>query len=409
MFLGSAAAIMVPAVLFKVVFGHQEPALDALIFGSAIVAGAFLLAWGAEAAQVEISAGLAIAAVALLTVLPEYAIDMTFAWKAGTDPALPAFLAAPEVVEAPSSLALPAANLTGANRLLSGLGWPLVILLFWWRRRQGVRLTPALTPEIFVLGVAALYSTVIFVRGEIALWDSAVLIVLFGSYLWLISRTGAEGEEGLIGPPAMIAAFEKVPRRLIIAALFIVPGIVIGISAGPFADGLVDTGEQFGIDRFILVQWLAPLASEAPEILVAIIFTLRGNPIFGIAALVSASANQWTLLVASLPVVFSLGLGEAHALPLDARQTAEVFLTMAQIVFAVTLISKLRVGWVGAGVLFVLFVSHLFFPGTAERYAYGGIFLAMTAIMLIVQPVHAAGLRDRTTGFFRMFKERAKL
>ncbi len=407
MFIGSAAAVMVPAVLFKVLFGHQSPALDALIFGSAIVAGAFLLAWGAEAAQVEISAGLAIAAVALLTVLPEYAIDMTFAWKAGADPALPAFLAG-DVVEPPDSLAFPAANLTGANRLLSGLGWPLVILLFWWRRRQGVRLTPALTPEIFVLGLAALYSTVIFVRGEIALWDSAVLIVLFGSYLWLISRTGAEGEEGLIGPPAMIAAFEKVPRRLIIAAMFIVPGIVIGISASPFADGLVDTGEQFGIDRFILVQWLAPLASEAPEILVAVIFTLRGNPVFGIAALISASANQWTLLVASLPVVFSLGLGEAHALPLDARQTAEVFLTMAQIVFAVTLVSKLRVGWVGAGVLFAIFVSHLFFSGTTERYIYGVIFLVLTGIMLIVQPVHAAGLRDRTTGFFRMFRERAE-
>lgn len=395
-------AVMVPAVLFKVVFGHQAPALDALIFGAAIVAGAFLLAWGAEAAQVEISAGLAIAAVALLTVLPEYAVDMTFAWKAGADPALPAFLsgAGPH----PDSLAYPAANLTGANRLLSGFGWPLVILLYWWRHRQGVRLTPALTPEIFVLGLAAIYSTVIFVRGEIALWDSGVLIVLFGAYLWLISRTGAEGGEELIGPPATIAAFEKAPRRLLIAAMFIVPGIVIGLSAAPFADGLVDTGEQFGIDRFILVQWLAPLASEAPEILVAVIFTLRGNPVFGIAALISASANQWTLLVASMPVVFSLGLGEPHALPLDARQTAEVFLTMAQIVFAVTLVSKLRVGWVGAGVLFVLFVSHLFFHGTTERYIYGVIFLVLTGIMLVVQPVHATGLRDRTTGFIRMIR-----
>ena len=406
--MGSAAALMLPAVLFRAFFHIGEPALESLVFGAAIVGAALLLAWGAEAAQVEISAGLAIAAVALLTVLPEYAVDMTFAWKAGTDPALPAYLAAPEVVEAPSSLALPAANLTGANRLLSGLGWPIVILLFWWRRRQSVRLTPALTPEIFVLGLAALYSTVIFVRGEIALWDSAVLIVLFGTYLWLISRTGGEGEEELIGPPATIAAFEKVPRRLLMASMFIVPGIVIGISAAPFADGLVETGEKFGIDEFILVQWLAPLASEAPEILVAAIFTLRGNPVFGIAALISASANQWTLLVASLPIVFSLGLGEAHALPLDDRQTAEVFLTMAQIVFAVTLISKLRVGWVGAGMLFVLFVSHLFFTDTAERYAYGVIFLAMTAVMLVVQPVHVTGIRERTTEFVQMIRERAK-
>ena len=84
---------MIPAVLFRLFFDLGEPWQESLIFGLGIVGAALLLAWAAEAAQVEISAGLAIALVALLTVLPEYAVDMTFAWKAGSDPALPAFLA----------------------------------------------------------------------------------------------------------------------------------------------------------------------------------------------------------------------------------------------------------------------------------------------------------------------------
>jgi cation:H+ antiporter len=398
--------MMLPAVLYRTVLHLPEPWMESVVFGIGIVGAAFLLAWAAEAAQVEISAGLAIAVVALLTVLPEYAVDMTFAWKAGVDPALPAFLAGngPE----PSSLELPAANLTGGNRLLSGFGWPLIILLFYWRRKEYVHLTKELAPEIIVLGLAGLYSILIFARGEIALWDTGVLILLFGVYLWLISKASHEvDEEAMIGPPGAIAGLPKIRRRALILALFAGAGGVVGISAEPFAEGLVHTGEEFGIDRFILVQWLAPLASESPEILVAAIFTLRGNPLFGMAALVSAAVNQWTLLVASLPIAFSLGLGEAEALPLNDRQQAEIFLTFAQIIFAVVLIAKLRIGWMGASVLGLVFITHLVFNTTEARYVYGIIFLVLTAGMIIVQPEHLTGLRDRTFDFRDALKERA--
>jgi cation:H+ antiporter len=357
---------------------------------------------------VEIAAGLAIALVALLTVLPEYAVDMTFAWKAGTDPALPAFLAdATGSIPEPSSLELPAANLTGGNRLLSGFGWPLIIILFYWRRRQYVQLTREVAPEIVVLMLAGLYSTLIFIRAEIALWDAGVLIVLFGIYMWLISASDSEHDDEMMGPPGTIAALPKVRRRLFIIALFASAGAVVGISAEPFADGLVHTGEEFGIDRFILVQWIAPLASESPEILVAAIFTLRGNPVFGMTALISAAVNQWTLLVASLPIVFSLGLGEAHSLPLNDRQQAEIFLTLSQIIFAATLIVKLRVGWVGAGILGAVFITHLIFNSTEARYIYGVIFLVLTAGVLIIQPEHATAWKDRVLEMRDAIKERA--
>ncbi|MCH7734555.1 MAG: hypothetical protein IH961_05000 [Chloroflexi bacterium] len=411
---------MVPAVLFRLFFDLGEPWQESLIFGIGIVGAALLLAWAAEAAQVEISAGLAIALVALLTVLPEYAVDMTFAWKAGTDPALPAFLAdATGTVPEPGSLALPAANLTGGNRLLSGLGWPIIILLFWWRRRQYVHLTKEVSPEIIVLGLAGLYSILIFARAEIALWDAAVLFILFGVYLWLISKPGGEQEGEMFGPPGVIVALPKMRRRLFIIALFAGAGAVVGIAAEPFADGLVETGKQFDISEFLLVQWVAPLASESPEILVASIFTLRGNPMFGMAALISAAVNQWTLLVASLPIVFSLGLGEAHSLPLNSQQQAEIFLTLAQILFAVTLVSKLQVGWVGAAFLFVIFVgaivTQVIFEevvpnhdvGVFFRYAFGVTFLVLAAAMMAYDRRHLWGIRDRSVEFYEALRERA--
>ena len=440
---------MIPAVLFRLFFDLGEPWQESLIFGLGIVGAALLLAWAAEAAQVEISAGLAIALVALLTVLPEYAVDMTFAWKAGSEPALPSFLAAspvtvpvpgspsfppPSLARAPpalpragatgtgpepGSLALQAADLAGGNRLLSGLGWPLVILLFWWRRKQYVHLTKEVSPEIVVLGVAGLYSILIFARAEIALWDAAVLFILFGVYLWLISKSGGEQEGEMFGPPGVIAALSKIRRRVIIIALFAGAGAVVGIAAEPFAAGLVETGKQFDISECLVGQGIAPLASESPEILVAAIFTLRGNPLFGMAALISAAVNQWTLLVASLPIVFSLGLGEAHSLPLNSQQQAEIFLTLAQILFAVVLVAKLQVGWLGAAFLFLIFiasiVTQVIFEEVAPnhdvglffRYAFGVAFLILAVGMMAYDRRHLWGIRDRTVDFYEALRERA--
>src|SRR5437588_620630 len=50
-----------------------------LFYGIAILAASFAMAWGAEAAERDIPRALAMSAVALLAVLPEYAVDIVFA------------------------------------------------------------------------------------------------------------------------------------------------------------------------------------------------------------------------------------------------------------------------------------------------------------------------------------------
>ena len=67
--------------------GHPElaPPLLALTYGVAVIGAAFVLAWAAEAAQLDVSASLAIGVLALIAVLPEYAVGFVFAWKGGND------------------------------------------------------------------------------------------------------------------------------------------------------------------------------------------------------------------------------------------------------------------------------------------------------------------------------------
>ncbi len=76
---------------------------------------------------------------------------------------------------------------------------------------------------------------------------------------------------------------------------------------------------MFGINEFLLIQWLAPLASEAPASSVAVLSVMANRAGNGLTALISDKINQWTLLVGMPPLATSLGAGIKSPLPLDAR------------------------------------------------------------------------------------------
>ena len=110
-----------------------------------------------------------------------------------------------------------------------------------------------------------------------------------------------------------------------VIGLFLASGTVILLFAQPFAHSLQEAGKQLGINEFLLVQWLAPLASEAPELLVAGLFAWRLNTNAGLGTLVSSKVNQWTLLVGTLPIVFAISSASCTACrsaPSSARSSS---------------------------------------------------------------------------------------
>ncbi|HEX2064920.1 MAG TPA: hypothetical protein VHE80_10925 [Acidimicrobiales bacterium] len=357
-----AAAVTAPGVVLRITDAHLADPLAAVLFGLSIVGAAFMLSWAAEAAQLDISAGLAIAVLALIAVLPEYAVDLVFAIKGG-DSFQQFGRACPPLGtgdESPCALAL--ANMTGANRLLIGIGWSMVVFVAWiqWRKRgdreqaRQVTLDRSRSVELSYLAVATMYSLTLPLKRSITLVDAAILVSIFVAYTVRISRAPAE-EPHLIGPAAWIGEFPKNRRRTSVIALFVVAAAVILLTAEHFADALVGTGKELGIREFLLIQWLAPLASEAPELLVAGLYAARLNTNAGLGTLVSSKVNQWTLLVGTLPIAFAIASRSVHGLPIVAEQRGEVFLTAAQSVFAVAILITLSMTMVEATVLFALF------------------------------------------------------
>ena len=122
-----AVGMTLPGVSIRFLHPDVSPLLVAALSGMAILGASFLLTWACEVAQMDIPQAVAVAVVAFIAVLPEYAVDMYFTWMAGQHPE-----------SAYSHYAI--ANMTGANRLLIGVGWSAIVLIFAGRFHSAVAL-----------------------------------------------------------------------------------------------------------------------------------------------------------------------------------------------------------------------------------------------------------------------------
>jgi len=368
--------------------GYSHP-VEALLYGLAIVGAAFMLSWGAEAAQLDVSAGLAIALLAFVAVLPEYAVDLVFAFQAGSAVGAygPACRPPGAPGETPCSLAL--ANMTGANRLLIGIGWSMVVFVAWYRSRGvGIRLTEVQLDrshavELAFLAIATVYSLTLPLKETVTLLDATVLVGIFIAYTIRIASAPAE-EPHLVGPARYLGTLGIGARRTAVIGLFVYSAVIVLLVAEHFAEALVGTGREFQVSEFLLVQWLAPLASEAPELLVAGLYAWRLNTNAGLGTLVSSKVNQWTLLVGTLPIVFALASGSLSGLPVEPRQREELLLTASQSVFAVATLASLSLSLREAGLLLVLFFAQFVIGALVPRPYHGIELIAVSAMYLVL-------------------------
>ncbi len=375
-FVGERVKILIAAILtlpwfFLWLMGYVlPPYLEALIAGMAVISASFLLSWAAETAEMDVPRSFSLAVVALLAVLPEYAVDMYFAWMAGKNPGS-------------DYVHYTTANMTGANRLLIGLGWSIMMLYVLIKgRKREIDLDDGLRLEVFFLFLATLYAFLLPFKGNISLFDTLIFVGMYIAYIKLAIKAPREEFEPE-GVPAYLCSFPVKKRRGVVVAFFLFSAFVIFISVEAFAEGLLGTAGIIGLDPFIMVQWIAPLASEAPEFIVAFYLARKMRISASLNALISSKVNQWTLLIGTIALVYSIAYGGIAALPLDARQSEEVLLTAAQSLFATAVILNLRVSRLEAFSLLFLFVAQLMFPGVEVRIGISIIYILISIPILL--------------------------
>jgi cation:H+ antiporter len=382
--LAMMAGCTLPGVLVRISGVHVPPPLAMVVFGGAVMAAAFMLGSAAEAAELDAPPGIAVAAVALVAVLPEYTIEIYFAFGGRVE--------------------FVTASLTGSTRLLLSfaVGMPAVASIVLGRRgrqRLGVvELGADKRVDLAIIAAASLYAPLVVLRGHLAWPDAIVLLGLYALYLRRIS-TGAPEAPHLVGVAAELGKLPQRQRRRWVVGIMLFSACAVLVAAEPFADAVLLTGTSVGVSPYLLVQWLVPLATETPELVVAFVLIKHERAGQAVAVLLSSAVSQWTLALGSLPLAYAAGAGKGP-LPLLGREQLELLLTMAQGLMAVAVLVSLRLERRDAVLMLVLFVVQLALPNVLTRGALTLAYLVLAVDILTSErwaiPTLARSLRDST-------------
>src|SRR5262245_43727189 len=336
--------------------------------GIGLIGASFLLAWAADAGEAVFHGGLVLAVVALVAVLPEFIIEVRFAYIQEAD--------------------LVTANLTGATRLLltGAVALPLLVAFLARRKSQAAepfQLAAARRLELGLLLIASVFAVQVVARGRLTVVDGVILVALYILYARRVQGSPEE-EPAVLGVPAGLLSLPPQYRRPAITALIVLAAGVVLTVANPFADALLETGTALGFDPYFLIQSVVPLATEAPEFVVVAVLVANRRPAQGVALFLAASVSQWTLAMGALPIAFFAG-GGGTSMPLDPHQQLELGFTIALTLFAVGALASLRPERVDAALITGLVATQLVYPTAFIQVAAAFVFLVFAVDLLVAR------------------------
>jgi len=315
----------------------------------AIIGLATIIAWAAEVSQYLISQGMALAILAWLQTLPEFAVEAVIAWNQDID--------------------LMTANFTGSLRLLVGLGWPMIYAVAAISNRmkgngplRRIELADEHCIEVTGLFAPTLYFFVVYFKQTISLADAVILILMYSAYILVLSKLPPQEEpppDELPFVPRRILALAPRARNALIAGMFAGGAVGLYYTADPFLGSMLGLATTIGVSHFVFVQWVAPFLSEFPEKVSAIYWAKRVTdaPV-AVMNMVSSNINQWTMLIAMIPIVYSVSVGAPSHIPLDHMHRMEILLTIAQSLLGFMLLSDMRFRWYEAAAMFGLWLAQ---------------------------------------------------
>jgi cation:H+ antiporter len=320
--------------------------------GIGLIGASFLLAWAADAGEAVFSGGLVLAVIALVAVLPEFIIEVRFAYIQQAD--------------------LVTANLTGATRLLltGAVALPLLVAFLAKRKDQAAapfQLAAARRLELGMLLITSVFAIQVVARGRLTVVDGIILVALYALYARRVQGSPEE-EPAVLGVPAGLLSLPRQYRRPAITALIVVAALVVVTVANPFVDALLETGTKLGFDPYFLIQSVVPVATEAPEFVVVAVLVANQRPAQGVALFLASSVSQWTLGMGALPLAYFAGGGET-SMPVVGAGQLELGLTVALTLFAVAALAFLRPERVDAALLVGILAVHFIYPTAFFRIA----------------------------------------
>jgi len=159
-------------------------------------------------------------------------------------------------------------------------------------------------------------------------------------------------------------------------------GFVILVTAVPFGDAVLGAGTLVGVSPYLLLQWIVPVATETPELVVASVLLLHGRGGQSIAVLLAGAVSQYTLALGTLPLAYAVGVASGP-LPLAGRERIELLLTVGVALYAVAALVRLRLSRGDSSIMLVLFAGQLLIPTVFTRFVFAVVFWAVAIDVLV--------------------------
>jgi cation:H+ antiporter len=179
---------------------------------------------------------------------------------------------------------------------------------------------------------------------------------------------------------------------------------VILMTAVPFGEAVLGAGAIVGISPYLLLQWIVPVATETPEIVVAFVLLTHGRGGQSIAVLLAGAVSQYTIALGTLPLAYAIGPA-VGPLPLAGRERVELLLTVGVALYAVGALLTLRLSRGDSSIMLAAFAGQLLVPTVVTRLFFAvvfwtvamDIFLAerrrLPALLAALRPPHRTGGR----------------
>lgn len=337
----------------------------------ALLLAAFIIGWAAETSEIYISQGLALAILAWLQTLPEFAVEALIAWHQKQD--------------------LMVANLTGSLRLLTGLGWPMIYFVQYFSHRKSsksvvIKLPAVNALEVFMLMISSIYFTFIAIKGSLTIGDGIILLGFYAIYLYQLFHQPSRAHEEESDLPWIGKKIVKLKNKkligLCILGLFAVGGAILNFSVHPFLHGLEVLAVSLGISTFVFIQWISPFVSEFPEKVTAFQWARKvGRAPMAMMNMVGSNIVQFTVMTAMIPVIYSVSKGSATPIFFDMFQTHEIMLTVVQTVLGMLYLMDLEVRLRDAFILFTLWLIQFLVPHSREEMIFVYLFFIVLEVI----------------------------
>ncbi|HWN82324.1 MAG TPA: hypothetical protein VNM87_09530, partial [Candidatus Udaeobacter sp.] len=182
--------------------------------------------------------------------------------------------------------------------------------------------------------------------------------------------------------------------------------LMLYFTAHPFLESMIGLATTLGVSQFVFVQWVAPFLSEFPEKVTAFNWARTGKKApLALMNMVSSNINQWTVLAAMIPIVYSFSVGHPASIPFDAHHRTEILLTIVQSLLGMVLLANLEFRWFEAVGLFVLWALQFAEPHLREEIIF--IYVAWIVFEVVLA---LTGRRQfkAFTSFARLWREHAR-